>query len=180
MRQTGRRQGYGRDGAGDLRCRYHRDRAIGLTPQSSAKLGAMASRRAPPSTRSVLLKMLQRCKKGRGDDRAGNGPDRVAEAISLRLASRPSASALVADATARCLSLTICLGCSTASHHASLSATRNCSRKWSVRWSPIARKSLTHRFPAAEHVFSMDESAWTEWQQMLSRDTATERAARGM
>jgi 3-methyl-2-oxobutanoate hydroxymethyltransferase len=26
-----------------------------------------------------------------------------------------------------------------------------------------------HRFPAAEHVFSLDESAWTEWQETLSR-----------
>jgi len=36
-----------------------------------------------------------------------------------------------------------------------------------------------HRFPAAEHVFSMDESAWIEWQQTASQD-ANERAAQGM
>ena len=93
---------------------------IGLTPQSSAKLGGY---RVQGRTAVDAQRLLEDAEALQAAGAAmivlEMVPDRVAEAISLRLHIPTSASAQAAGATARCWCCTTCWGCSTASRRAS-------------------------------------------------------------
>ena len=153
---------------------------IGLTPQSNAKLGGyrVQGRTAVDAQRlmddaealqaagaaMIVLEMV---------------PDRVAEAISLRLHMPTIGIGAGGGCDGQVLVLHDLLGLFDR-------FTPRFAKRYTELFSEMDRALVAyredvaaHRFPAAEHVFSMDESAWIEWQQMVSQD-ANERAARGI
>jgi 3-methyl-2-oxobutanoate hydroxymethyltransferase len=153
---------------------------IGLTPQSNAKLGGyrVQGRTAVDAQRlmddaealqaagaaMIVLEMV---------------PDRVAEAISLRLHMPTIGIGAGGGCDGQVLVLHDLLGLFDR-------FTPRFAKRYAELFSEMDRALVAyredvaaHRFPAAEHVFSMDESAWIEWQQMVSQD-ANERAARGI
>ena len=153
---------------------------IGLTPQSSAKLGGyrVQGRTAVDAQRlmedaealqaagaaMIVLEMV---------------PDRVAEAISLRLRIPTIGIGAGGGCDGQVLVLHDLLGLFDR-------FTPRFAKRYTELFAEMERALVAyredvvaHRFPAIEHVFSMDESAWIEWQQTVSQD-ANERAARGM
>ncbi len=153
---------------------------IGLTPQSTAKLGGyrVQGRTAVDAQRlmedaealqaagaaMIVLEMV---------------PDRVAEAISLRLRIPTIGIGAGGGCDGQVLVLHDLLGLFDR-------FTPRFAKRYTELFAEMERALVAyredvvaHRFPAAEHVFSMEESAWIEWQQMVSQD-ANERAARGM
>jgi len=153
---------------------------IGLTPQSTAKLGGyrVQGRTAVDAQRlmedaealqaagaaMIVLEMV---------------PDRVAEAISLRLRIPTIGIGAGGGCDGQVLVLHDLIGLFDR-------FTPRFAKRYTELFAEMERALVAyredvaaHRFPAAEHVFSMEESVWIEWQQMVSQD-ANERAARGM
>ena len=153
---------------------------IGLTPQSSAKLGGyrVQGRTAVDAQRlmedaealqaagaaMIVLEMV---------------PDRVAEAISLRLRIPTIGIGAGGGCDGQVLVLHDLLGLFDR-------FTPRFAKRYAELFAEMERALVAyredvaaHRFPAVEHVFSMDESAWIEWQQTVNQD-ADERAVRGM
>ncbi len=152
---------------------------IGLTPQSNAKLGGyrVQGRTAVDAQRlmddaealqaagaaMIVLEMV---------------PDRVAEAISLRLRIPTIGIGAGGGCDGQVLVLHDLLGLFDR-------FTPRFAKRYTELFAEMERALVAyredvaaHRFPTSEHVFSMDESAWTEWQQTLNQDP-NERATQG-
>ena len=150
---------------------------IGLTPQSSAKLGGyrVQGRTAVDAQRLMEdAEALQEA--GAAMIVLEMVPDRVAEAISLRLRIPTIGIGAGGGCDGQVLVLHDLLGLFDR-------FTPRFAKRYAELFAEMERALVVYRedvaahcFPASEHVFSMDESAWTEWQQTLSRDV-NERAA---
>jgi 3-methyl-2-oxobutanoate hydroxymethyltransferase len=153
---------------------------IGLTPQSSAKLGGYRVQGRTAVDAQRLLEDADALQEaGAAMMVLEMVPARVAEAISQRLRVPIIGIGAGGGCDGQVLVLHDLLGLFDR-------FTPRFAKRYAELFAEMERALIayredvaTHRFPAAEHVFSLDESAWTQWQETLSRDK-NERAAKGM
>ena len=153
---------------------------IGLTPQSSAKLGGYRVQGRTAVGAQRLLEDAEALQEaGAAMIVLEMVPDRVAETISRRLRIPTIGIGAGGGCDGQVLVLHDLLGLFDR-------FTPRFAKRYTELFAEMERALVayredvaTRRFPAAEHVFSMDESAWIEWQQTASQE-ANERAARGM
>jgi 3-methyl-2-oxobutanoate hydroxymethyltransferase len=144
---------------------------IGLTPQSSAKLGGYRVQGRTAADAQRLLEDAEALQEaGAAMIVLEMVPDRVAEAISLRLRVPTIGIGAGGGCDGQVLVLHDLLGLFDrftprfAKRYAELFA--------DMEHALVAYREdvAASRFPAAEHVFSLEEAAWSEWQQLLSPD----------
>ncbi len=153
---------------------------IGLTPQSSAKLGGYRVQGRTAVGAQRLLEDAEALQEaGAAMIVLEMVPDRVAETISRRLRIPTIGIGAGGGCDGQVLVLHDLLGLFDR-------FTPRFAKRYTELFAEMERALVayrdevaTRRFPAAEHVFSMDESAWIEWQQTASQE-ANERAAREM
>ena len=153
---------------------------IGLTPQSSAKLGGYRVQGRTAVGAQRLLEDAEALQEaGAAMIVLEMVPDRVAETISRRLRIPTIGIGAGGGCDGQVLVLHDLLGLFDR-------FTPRFAKRYTELFAEMERALVayrdevaTRRFPAAEHVFSMDESAWIEWQQTVNQE-ANERAVRGM
>jgi 3-methyl-2-oxobutanoate hydroxymethyltransferase len=139
---------------------------IGLTPQSSAKLGGYRVQGRTAADAQRLLEDAEALQEvGAAMIVLEMMPDRVAEAISLRLHIPTIGIGAGAGCDGQVLVLHDLLGLFDR-------FTPRFAKRYAELFAEMERALVDYRqdvvarhFPAAEHVFSLDESAWNEWQR---------------
>lgn len=152
---------------------------IGLTPQSSAKLGGYRVQgRTAVDAQRLMEDAVALQAAGAAMIVLEMVPDRVAEAISLWLHIPTIGIGAGGGCDGQVLVLHDLLGLFDR-------FTPRFAKRYAELFAEMERALVAyredvaaHRFPAAEHVFSMDESAWIEWQQTMI-SSANERGAGG-
>jgi 3-methyl-2-oxobutanoate hydroxymethyltransferase len=144
---------------------------IGLTPQSSAKLGGYRVQGRTAADAQRLLEDAEALQEaGAAMIVLEMVPDRVAEAISLRLRVPTIGIGAGGGCDGQVLVLHDLLGLFDR-------FTPRFAKRYAELFADMEHALVTYRedvaarrFPAAEHVFSLEEAAWSEWQQLLSPD----------
>ena len=141
---------------------------IGLTPQSSAKLGGYRLQGRTAIDAQRLLEDAEALQEaGAAMIVLEMVPDRVAERISQYLRVPTIGIGAGAGCDGQVLVLHDLLGLFDR-------FTPRFAKRYAELFADMERALVTYRedvatrhFPAAEHVFSLDESAWNEWQRLL-------------